>query len=362
MARNAGGMRGEALVLESVAALPELFVGSRIGGWSKWLAEVPLQVRLPGHEPFYASPKVWMGRAKYPIAGTIVPVTVDIKDSSAVSIEWDDVPKIDDWIADGHQVFTDPDSVEAALREVLKAHMAEVIDSTDRTAAAQAAAYLGPGVIVDSDAIRQAIQGTRATLPKREPLRRPPVKGPSGRILAVGRQDDEGAASRIYGEILLSVSIPGSARYGLRWKGFIPQSKLKPVWWDLPLDVDPRKPHKVKIRWDDVAGIEIATERMRAANDAFEARLTSGTALSGPAGLEAYAGILSAITDPTRRALVEQQLTQGLQYTPGAAVRPGSPAPSDPLDELKRLGERRAAGALSEAEFAAEKARLLGEM
>jgi hypothetical protein len=48
-----------------------------------------------------------------------------------------------------------------------------------------------------------------------------------------------------------------------------------------------------------------------------------------------------------------------------AALRVAAPAPAprppDPLDVLERLGALHAAGALSDAEFAAEKARVLGE-
>jgi len=44
------------------------------------------------------------------------------------------------------------------------------------------------------------------------------------------------------------------------------------------------------------------------------------------------------------------------QYAPAP---PAAPSAFDPLDELKKLGELRAAGVLTEAEFAAQKAKVL---
>jgi len=52
---------------------------------------------------------------------------------------------------------------------------------------------------------------------------------------------------------------------------------------------------------------------------------------------------------------------QSMMANPAASLPPAPPAPAPPAaDPLARLGELRAAGALTEAEFAAEKARLLG--
>jgi hypothetical protein len=202
-------------------------------------------------------------------------VTVERSDPSLLRIEWDEVPEIDGWIAAGHPVFTDPDSVEAHLRE--------------------------------------------ASPPSA--LKRPHIDGPSGRILAVGRED--GNATKLHGEILLSVSVPGAPRRGLRWTGWIPTAKTKFEWWDVPIEVDPDKPDKVKILWDQVPGIEVVTPLLSEANDQMEA----------------------LIAEP---------------WTPSSP--PAAPPPPDPLAQLEQLGKLRDAGALTEAEFAAEKARLLGGM
>jgi hypothetical protein len=131
---------------------------------------------------------------------------------------------------------------------------------------------------------------------------------------------------------------------------------MKVEWWDVPVDVHPKHPDKVKIRWDEVPGVEVFAPLIREASERLQTRLTGEPATT--MSPRAVQGLLGTIADPARRAEVERQLAQGLRAAAGAAP----PAAPDPLDELTRLGERRAAGELTEAEFTAEKARLLDEL
>ena len=349
------GVRGEALVLQSIAGLtPSLMnMDQRIvGGWNGWACAIPLLVRLPGHEPYSAYPVRWMSRSKFPIGGTTLPVTVERTDPSSIRIDWDEVPEIDEWIAAGHPVFTDPDSVQARYDEGWRIHRAEAVDDASRGVAEQVAKAAGATTGTDAERVRQLIadlQAEHAASAPQPTLKRPRIEGPSGRIIAVGRQ--EGNASTSRGEALLSVSVPGSSRYGVRVKTWVPASKVKLEWWDVPIKVDAKDPHKVKILWDEVAGIEVVTPLLREASERLEARLSAP--LQTP-GIDAYQGLLATIPDPERRAQAERQLAQGLRMAAGKAA--------DPLEELERLGDQLAAGQLSEEEFAAEKARLLGEL
>ncbi len=349
------GVPGEALVLQSVASLPPMTPsGITVGGWSGWAYGIPLLVRLPGSEPYAVHPVRWMTRARYPIAGTTLPVTVERNDPSILRIEWDEVPKIDEWIAAGHPVFTDPDSVEAQLRNAVEANQARIAQSVDRGNAAYAEDVMGPAPPLDRDAIQTIFEGLRAQHAEANPrpeLHRPEIDGPSGRILAVGRQ--EGTANQNRGEILLSVAVPGKPRYGVRWKGWVPAAKMKFEWWDVPLEVDRSKPQKVKILWDQVPGIEVVTPLLGEMNDRMAARLADPPT----ATVDAYEPILAAISDPAKRAEVERQLAEGLARAGGATA-----AAPDALERLAQLGKLRDDGALTEAEFAAEKARLLSEM
>jgi hypothetical protein len=323
----ADGIRGEAFVLQSIASLTPTYMNMDhriVGGWKAWACSIPLLVTLPGKEPYSASPVRWMSRAKFPIGGTTLPVTVERADRSMIRIDWDEVPDIDEWIVSGHEVFTDPESVQTRFDEAWAAHRAAIVEAGTADLAAQVSRATPTGV--DPAAVQRLMADLQAEHAERMPkpkLKRPQVDGPSGRILAVGIQD--GNARESHGEVLLSVSVPGSPRYGARCSTSVPASKMKLEWWDVPVDVDPANPARVKIRWDEVAGIEAIAPLIRERSAQLEEMLAA-----------------PSLT------------TMSTQATPGAAV--------DPIDELARLGERRAAGELSDEEFAAEKARLLGEI
>ena len=117
------------------------------------------------------------------------------------------------------------------------------------------------------------------------------------------------------GELLLSVSVPSRPRYGVRWRQRPPRKKIVLPGTDLPIQVDPSDPQKIEISWESLS------------SSPWDFAARASAAPPRPVG-----------------------------------VQPPPPAAPDPLDELKRLGELRDAGALTEAEFAAEKARVLGRM
>jgi hypothetical protein len=180
------------------------------------------------------------------------------------------------------------------------------------------------------------------------------VQGASGRVLAAS---PPGSAQ---GEVLLSVVVPGSPRYGARWRGPVPGDKAVDEWSDLPVAVDPHDPKKVEILWDRSPGlVELAAQRLHAFGDQLEARISDG-----PLDASAYDELLSAIGDPAMRAEVRKQVALALRGT--TFTHPdewgGQRADEDPLDRLKRLGELRSTGAVTEEQFAAEKAKLLQQM
>jgi hypothetical protein len=140
------GVTGEALVLQSIASLtPSLMnMDQRIvGGWNAWACAIPLLVTLPGREPYGVCPIRWMWRSKYPIGGTTLPVTVDRGEPSVIRIEWDEVPEIDEWIAAGQEVFTDPESAQARYDEGWKVYRAASLDQANRGVAEQVAKAAG---------------------------------------------------------------------------------------------------------------------------------------------------------------------------------------------------------------------------
>jgi hypothetical protein len=68
------------------------------------------------------------------------------------------------------------------------------------------------------------------------------------------------------------------------------------------------------------------------------------------------------IQDIVLKAMSEAQaFTAGMPPLTGGAITPISPPAEDPLDRLKKLNDLRVSGALTDAEFEAQKAKILGE-
>ena len=92
--------------------------------------------------------------------------------------------------------------------------------------------------------------------------------------------------------------------------------------------------------------------------------------IGGMARTAVVAGTATAVSNRVSRrqagrwaAQDQQAYAEQPQYAPPppqyAPAPPAAPSAFDPLDELKKLGELRAAGVLTEAEFAAQKAKVL---
>ena len=82
--------------------------------------------------------------------------------------------------------------------------------------------------------------------------------------------------------------------------------------------------------------------------------------LRGVARTAVIAGTATAVSNRVSRRQAErwygdEQSQQSAEQAPVAAARPAS----DPLEQLKQLGELRAQGVLTEAEFEAQKAKIL---
>jgi hypothetical protein len=83
----------------------------------------------------------------------------------------------------------------------------------------------------------------------------------------------------------------------------------------------------------------------------------------------AIAGTATAVSNRVSRRQASKWAEQGatqpgyMQPTapqPAAAPPPAAPGPEDKLQMLKELGELKASGVLTEAEFEAQKAKILG--
>jgi hypothetical protein len=87
--------------------------------------------------------------------------------------------------------------------------------------------------------------------------------------------------------------------------------------------------------------------------------------IRGVARTAVVAGTATAVSNRVSRrqanrwAEQEQASPAYMQAAPAAAAPPAAPA-ADPVEQLERLGELRDKGVLTDEEFAAQKAKLLG--
>jgi Short C-terminal domain len=86
--------------------------------------------------------------------------------------------------------------------------------------------------------------------------------------------------------------------------------------------------------------------------------------LRGMARTAVVAGTATAVSNRVSRRQAERWGQQDAaaygQPDPGYAQPPPAPPAADPIEQLKELGQLHAQGILTDEEFAAQKARLLG--
>lgn len=82
--------------------------------------------------------------------------------------------------------------------------------------------------------------------------------------------------------------------------------------------------------------------------------------LRGVARTAAIAGTATAVSNRVSRRQGERWSEQGAATTPGAEAAAAPATGDSTIAQLKELGELKAQGILTEEEFAAQKAKLLG--
>jgi hypothetical protein len=85
--------------------------------------------------------------------------------------------------------------------------------------------------------------------------------------------------------------------------------------------------------------------------------------LRGMARTAVVAGTATAVSNRVSRRQAQRWGAQegyGQAYAEPAYGEPPAPPPPDPIEQLKQLGELHSQGVLTDEEFAAQKAKLLG--
>jgi Short C-terminal domain len=153
-----------------------------------------------------------------------------------------------------------------------------------------------------------------------------------------------------------------------------PTSKWPRPGMSLPVTVDRANPERISIEWDEIAtGGETAAAQAQAMADAMRARGAGGAGdASGVVGQiqQMFPGATVQVMggdqpSPEQIAKLERFTGQDLDGdgqvggAPPAAAVP-EPDVDDRIEQLERLAKLRESGALSDAEFNAEKKRVLG--
>ncbi len=122
----------------------------------------------------------------------------------------------------------------------------------------------------------------------------------------------------------------------------------------LPVTVDRADPTRIKVRWDVVPDSgDVAKQQAEALAAAMNQSGGAAPGVTGPGG-----GDVNQIVAALQQAMPGAQINvEGA----GAATPQGGAAPAaDPVAQLERLAKLKESGALTEAEFEREKARILG--
>src|SRR5437868_8509270 len=107
--RGSGGrVAGEALVLRGDSGYSAL---------SWWTGGFWARVTVPGSEPAYVVHRCRIHRHKIPVPGFVLPVDVDPLDPEQLDVRWDEVPTIEERIANGDPAILDPEATWRLVAE-----------------------------------------------------------------------------------------------------------------------------------------------------------------------------------------------------------------------------------------------------
>ncbi len=333
-------LAGEALVVEGDPGYSAM---------SWWTARVRLQLRVPGHDPFFVVHDGNAVREKPPLTGLVLPVDVERADPTQVRIRWDEVPTVQERIAAGDQFILDPEQAW------------EAVVAADPEQGARRPAF-GDGTLPGwppSEPLKHGRQPATALVVAHS--WDPAGSFSGGDFLAPGRKSyssggtiETGLHSYL-GWLLLCVLGADGRRWGVTLQTKVRRGRLGPV---LPVALDPAHPDDVDIQWD--AAPEVAVEQAGSSPLQLAEQMARGEAkiASDP---EVADDVLSQIDNPLARRAAGRLLRKSGGAVIVTSSGPGSAAPADPAAVLESLQKLRDSGALNEEAYEAERAKLFPE-
>jgi uncharacterized protein YhaN len=164
-----------------------------------------------------------------------------------------------------------------------------------------------------------------------------PVRG-TAQVVACSRMTQAAVASNCV--MNLVVSGEGVPATPVEYQAIVRQDRWPHAGQVLPVTVDRADPSRLKVEWDEVRSHE---DRIAEQAEALAAQMNNGDSAS------------SDLVDQLRAAFPGAEITVS-SHTPNLADLTGG----DSVERLERLAALHRSGALTDEEFAAAKARLLG--
>lgn len=296
--RRGGGADGD--MVDGAALV--LSNDSGFSAMSWWVTTAALSVSTPGEEPIYIEVECTVHRDKSLLAGSVLPVHIDPRAPEHLKIRWEEVPTIEQRIADNDPVILDP---EHTWRTVAEARRAAPI--TGATIAPS------PGVDPWGDARIEGWPGDRALGGARRPATALVVASSIDSRGYRAADDWHFPISRYAGTIydtaheylgwlVLCVAPESAPRYGLHVRKMLRSTRLGAL---LPVTIDPTKPDDIEIAWLHAPDmVRARTKRMLAANESAVEMADKTHEAQAAAGEAA----LGAIEDAGVRAQAEEML------------------------------------------------------
>jgi hypothetical protein len=152
-----------------------------------------------------------------------------------------------------------------------------------------------------------------------------------------------------------------------------PVSKWPRPGMSIPVTVDRANPDRISIEWDEIAtGEDSAAAQAQAMADAMRAGGSQGADASGVVGQiqQMFPGATVQVMgggQPSPEQITKLERVTGHDLDgdgqvggPAPTAPAAEPEPEDRIEQLERLAKLRESGALTDAEFDAEKRRVLG--
>ncbi len=181
--------------------------------------------------------------------------------------------------------------------------------------------------------------------------------GAPGKAIVQSSSMPDPSATSYNVSMWLDVYVPDWEPYRIEYQCMVKSRKHPWPGQELPVTVDRADKNRLQIEWDEIQTVD---ERMAAGTPGSIPGMNSNplTGLS-----QGGAQVIDTRDNPELREQVLEMLSaQGITVDGPAQTGAAANSERDPLKRLETLAELHKSGALTDAEFAAQKTKILGEL